>query len=149
GTNGVYGIDGTFGFFDNLNVNTYWARSRTDGRRGKDTSFRGQIDYPGERLGVPLEDLGVGDNFNPEAGFVRRDDIRRSFGQFRFSPRPTSIKAVRRFSWLGSMAYIANGAGRLETRESIGEFAVEFQNSDRLSLSLTDTYEFLPRLFAI
>ena len=45
GTNGVYGIDGTFGFFDNLNVNTYWARSQTGGRSGKDTSFRGQIDY--------------------------------------------------------------------------------------------------------
>jgi len=149
GTNGVYGIDGTFGFFDNLSVNTYWARSRTDGRRGKDTSFRGQIDYPGDRYGVQLEHLAVGDNFNPEAGFVRRDDIRRSFGQFRFSPRPKSIKAVRKFSWTGSMAYITNGTGHLDTRESIGEFAIEFQNSDRLSINVTDTYEFLPRLFAI
>ena len=149
GTNGVYGIDGTFGFFDNLNVNTYWARSRTDGRRGNDTSFRGQLDYQGDRYGVQLEHLLVGDNFNPEAGFVRRDDIRRSFGQLRFSPRPKSIRAVRKFSWSGSMAYVENGARHLETRESNGEFAIEFQNSDRLSVALTDTYEFLPRLFAI
>ncbi len=149
GTNGVYGVDGTFGFFDNLNVNTYWARSRTGGRPGKDTSFRGQIDYPGDRYGVQLEHLVIGDNFNPEVGFVRRDDIRRSFGQFRFSPRPTSIKSVRKFSWSGSTAYVANGTGRLETRESNGEFAIEFQNSDRLSVNVSDTYEFLPRLFAI
>ena len=149
GTNGVYGIDGTFGFFDNLNVNTYWARSHTDGRSGKDTSFRGQIDYPGDRYGVQLEHLVVGDNFNPEVGFVRRDDIRRSFGQFRFSPRPKLVRSVRKFSGSGSMAYITNGAGRLETRESIGEFAIEFQNSDRLSVNVNDTYEFLPRLFAI
>jgi hypothetical protein len=149
GTNAVYGIDGTFGFFDNLNVNTYWARSRTDARSGKDTSFRGQLDYQGDRYGAQLEHLVVGDNFNPEAGFVRRDDIRRSFGQLRFSPRPKSIRAVRKFSWTGSMAYVANGSGHLETREATGEFAIEFQNSDRLSVTLTDTYEFLPRLFAI
>jgi hypothetical protein len=149
GTNGVYGVDGTFGFFDNLNINTYWARSRTDGRSGKDVSFRGQLDYPGDRYGVQIEHLVVGDNFNPELGFVRRDDIRRSFGQFRFSPRPKSIASVRKFFSSGSMAYITNGAGHLETRESNGEFAIEFQNSDRLSVTVTDTYEFLPRLFKI
>ncbi|MGH9257782.1 MAG: DUF5916 domain-containing protein, partial [Vicinamibacterales bacterium] len=149
GTNAVYGIDGTFGFFDNLNVNTYWARTRTGGRSGQDSSFRGQIDYQGDRYGAQLEHLMVGDNFNPEAGFVRRDDIRRSVGQFRFSPRPKSIRAVRRFFWSGSMAYTESGAGRLDTRESNGEFAIEFQNSDRLSVTLTDTYEFLPRAFAI
>ena len=149
GTNGVYGVDGTFGFFDNLNVNTYWTRSRTSGRTGKDTSFRGQLDYPGDRYGVQLEHLAIGDNFNPEAGFVRRHDIRRSFGQFRFSPRPKSIVSVRKFFSSGSMAYLTNGAGRLETRESIGEFAIEFQNSDRLTVNVNDTYEFLPRRFTI
>ena len=149
GSNSVYGIDGTFGFYDNLNVNTYWARSRTDGRLGKDTSYRGQLDYPGDRYGVQLEHLVVGDNFNPEVGFVRRDGFRRSFGQFRFSPRTKSFESVRKFSWLGSMAYVTDTAGHLETRESNGEFAIEFQNSDRLSVNVTDTYEFLPRAFEI
>jgi len=149
GSNSVYGIDGTFGFYDNLNVHTYWARSRTDGRLGKDTSYRGQLDYPGDRYGVQLEHLVVGDNFNPEVGFVRRDGFRRSFGQFRFSPRTKSFESVRKFSWMGSMAYVTDTAGHLETRESNGEFAIEFQNSDRLSVNLTDTYEFLPRAFEI
>jgi hypothetical protein len=56
---------------------------------------------------------------------------------------------VRRFFSSGSIDYITNGTGHLETRESNGEFAIEFQNSDRLSVNLTDTYEFLPRAFAI
>jgi hypothetical protein len=47
------------------------------------------------------------------------------------------------------MAYVADGTGRLQTRESNGEFAIEFQNADRLSVNVTDTYEFLPRQFAI
>jgi Domain of unknown function (DUF5916)/Carbohydrate family 9 binding domain-like len=149
GTNGVYGIDGTFGFYDNLNVNTYWARSRTDGRAGKDTSFRGQLDYAGDRYGVQLEHLVVGDDFNPEVGFVRRHDMRRSSALLRFSPRPTRIASVRRFFYQGSLDYIANGSGHLETRESNGEFAIEFQNSDRLTVNVTDSYEFLPRPFPI
>jgi len=149
GANGVYGVDGTFGFYDNLNVNAYWARSRTDRRAGKDTSFRGQLDYAGDRYGVQLEHLAVGDDFNPEVGFVRRQDMRRSSALVRFSPRTTRIASVRKFFYQGSLDYIANGSGHLETRELNGEFAIEFQNSDRLTVNLTDSYEFLPRPFPI
>ena len=103
GSNGLYGLDGTFGFYDNLNVNTYWARSRTEGYTGTDTSFRGQLDYAGDRYGVQLEHLIVGDDFNPEVGFVRRDDMRRSTALFRFSPRPSRMPSVRRFFYQGSL----------------------------------------------
>ena len=143
------GVDGTFGFFDNLAINTYWAQTRNAGVRGDDTSYRAQVDYAGDRYGVQVEHLLVGDNFNPTVGFIRRDDMRRSFGSFRFSPRPRSLPAIRRLSWTGSVAYIENTRGRLETREQVGEFAVEFQNSDRVSVAYTDQYEFLPRPFAI
>ncbi len=149
GTNTVYGVDGTFAFFDNLAVNTYWARTRTDRLSGDDTSYRAQLDYAGDRYGAQVERLVVGDDFNPEIGFVRRDDMRRTFAQLRFSPRPRSIKAVRRFSWIGSMLYIENGARRLETRDGNGEFAIEFQNSDRFSVNYGTNYEFLPRPFRI
>ena len=91
----------------------------------------------------------MGDHFNPEVGFLRRDDMRKNFGQFRFSPRPRSIAPVRKFSWIGSVASIENGAGRLETRDWDGEFAIEFQNSDRFSVGYRDTYEFLPQPFPI
>ena len=149
GTNGVYGLDGTFGFFDNLNVNTYWARSRTNGRTGRDISYRGQLDYSGDRYGAQLEHLLVGDDFNPEVGFLRRRDMRRSTALFRFSPRTRRFASVRKFFYQGSIDYVANGSGRLETRTSNAEIAIEFQNNDRLFVDLTDNYEFLPRPFEI
>ena len=34
------------------------------------------------------------------------------------------------------MAYVENGAGRLETRNWLAEFGIEFQNSDRFTLAL-------------
>ena len=50
-------------------------------------SYRAQLDYNGDTWGVQLDRLVVGTNFNPEVGFVRREDFRRSFGQFRYSPK--------------------------------------------------------------
>jgi hypothetical protein len=149
GMNGLVGFDGTFGFYDNLNVNTYWARSATNGRTGNDTSYRGQLDYQGDRYGAQLEHLLVGDDFNPEVGFLRRRDMRRSSAMLRFSPRPKAIRSVRKFFYSGTIDYVENGRGHLETRASTGEFAIEFQNSDRLSVDVTDSYEFLPRPFEI
>ena len=148
-TSTTLGLDGTFGFFDNLAINTYWAETRSPGSNGPDTSYRAQLDYAGDRYGVQLERLFVGDSFNPTVGFVRRDDMRRSFGQFRFSPRPRTIKAIRRLSWMGSVAYVENTHRRLESREQLGEFAIEFQNSDRVSVAYTRQHEFLPRPFPI
>ena len=37
----------------------------TDWARGDDTSYRGQLDYSGDRYGVQLERLNIGDDFNP------------------------------------------------------------------------------------
>ena len=57
--------------------------------------------------------------------------MRRNYGQFRFSPRPRNHKMIRRLSWIGGLTYIENAAGRLDTRNQDGEFAIEFQNGDR------------------
>ena len=149
GSNAAYGVDGAFGFFDDLTVNTHWARTRTGTMTGNDTSYRAHLDYAGDRYGVQLEHLLVGEDFNPEAGFVRRRDMRRSFADLRFSPRPASIRAVRRFVVGGSLAYVENLGRTVETREATGLFTVEWENSDQLSMSVIRSYEFLPRPFAI
>ncbi len=149
GRNEAYGVDGTFTFFDSLSFNMYWARTDTPGQTGDDTSSRLRMDYNGDRYGIQLERLVVGDEFNPEIGFVRRDDMRRHFGEFRFSPRPRSIQAVRKLVWTGSLEYIENGDGRLETRNVNGGLAIQLQNSDQFNLSYTRTFEFLPSPFSI
>jgi hypothetical protein len=152
GRNDAYGVDGTFAFFNNLNVNTYWAETRSDrpdGLADTGTSHRVQMDYAGDRYGLQLERLIVDEAFKPEVGYVRRGDIRRHFGQARFSPRPRASTVVRKLSWAASMAYIENGTGRLETRDAEGEFAVELHNSDRVNIGYADIYEFLPGPFRI
>jgi hypothetical protein len=149
GRNLAYGFDGGFNFFANLNINTYWARTRTDGLSGDDTSYRAQLDYDGDRYGLQLEHLSVGEDFTPEIGFVRRDDMRRTFGEVRFSPRVPRVAAIRKLLWTGSADYIENAAGLVETREQKATFGIDFESSDSFRLDYMRTSEFLPRTFEI
>jgi hypothetical protein len=150
GGNQAYGVDGTFAFYENLQINTYWARTQTEGLSSTDdSSYRGQLDYSGDRYTVQLERLKIGDNFNPEVGFLRRDDMVRDYARFKFSPRPRNRSAIRKYVYDGAIEYVENGAGRLETRERAAEFALEFQNSDRFTVNYTNSFEYLPEPFPI
>ena len=149
GSNQVYGVDGTFAFFNNLTIATYVAKSVSEGVTSGDMSYRAQMEYGGDRYGVQLERLSIDRNFNPEVGFLRRADIRKNYAQLRFSPRPKKSKRVRKISSIAQFTYLEDSAGRLSTRIADGEVAVEFQNSDRLSVGLNEDYELIIRPFTL
>ena len=143
--NAVYGADGQFAFFDNLNLNGYYARSRTPDLEyaGDDASYQGVVTYNGDLYAFQVDHLRVGANFNPEMGFRRRWDFRRTFATAQYSPRPRSIEAVRQFTVGASLDYIETGAGAVETRIAQARFRTEFENSDRISFDVQDNYELL------
>ena len=145
GASRAYGVDASFNLWQNLQINSFWARSDTDsGPRRGNSSHRAQLDYQGDRYAVQLEHLAIGDSFDPQVGYVRRDDMVREFGMFRFSPRPGRRGPIRKYIYQASLEYIENGAGRLESRERNAEFALEFQNADRVAVYYTNAFEFLP-----
>lgn len=149
GSNQAFGADANFSFFQNLTINTYYARSQSPDRVGNEASYRGRVQNNGDRYGFTYEHLVVGEDYNPEVGFVRRRNFRRNFGQVRFTPRPR-FKSIRKFTYQAQIDYITNATdGTLETRELRGQFQIEFENSDRLFLNATDTHEFLPEPFDI
>ena len=148
GSNQVYGVDGLFSFYDNLNITTYLAESRLPGVSRDDAmSYQARLDYRGDRWGFLAERLGVGADFRPEVGFVRRHDFRRNFVEGRFSPRPLSIASIRKFLFQGSLDYTTDGAGLLETRAQQGLFGIEFENGDMFFAGATDSYEWLKEPF--
>ena len=100
---------------------------------------------------MELERLVVGADFNPEVGFLRREDFARSLGAFRFSPRPRSIDAIRRFVWEARFdTYDSRSrAGRLDTELLQGQFAMEFENSDRLQVDYIRSNEYVDRPYDV
>ena len=149
GSNEVFGVDGVFSFYDNVNFTGYYARSRTPGLVGEDESYQAAFTYNGDLYAVGIDHLLVGDNFNPEMGFIRRDDFRRTFLQAQYSPRPRGIAAVRQFTWGGSLDYIETIGGQVESRIAQLRFETEFENSDRFRADVQRSYEFLSTPFRI
>src|SRR5262245_51353239 len=149
GSNQAYGVDGAFSFFQNVNTGGYWARTETAGVSGGDQSYQGRFDYSADRYGARAEFLSVDKNFNPEVGFTRRTDIKRSFGQLRFSPRPAKIKTVRKFTGDASLEYVLSGGGSVESRVQNVHFGTEFESSDMASVEVTRNYELLVQPFAV
>ena len=149
GSNEAYGLDGAFSFYDNVNFNGYYARTRTPRLTGDDTSYQAAFTYDGDLYGVQVDHLLVSEHFNPEVGFLRRDDFRRTFVAAQYSPRPRSIEAVRQFNVGGSLDYIENGAGQVETRLAQLRFNTELENSDQLSVDVQRSYELLTEPFEI
>jgi hypothetical protein len=141
GSNLGYGLDATLSFYQNVRVDTYVAGTQTEGRSGDDLSYRGLFDYNGDRYGFTAERLVVEPNFLPEIGFLRRTDMRRNFLQARFSPRPTRIPHIRKFTTQGSINYLTNNQDRLDTREIAGVFQTELVNTDVAGVMYTDTFD--------
>ncbi len=149
GSNQMGGLDAAFSLSDNIYLSGYVARTRTPGMDGDDYSYRTQFTYSGDRYGVQLDRLAVEDHFNPEIGFLRRQDFRSSSIGLRFSPRPARNARVRQFHYEGSLDYVTNTSNVLESREQRVSFSTDLQNGDAFGASATRIYEFIARPFPV
>jgi hypothetical protein len=149
GSSMTYGLDAALNIRNYVTVNSYYAKTDTPGLIGGDTSYRLQASYNLDRYGLEFERLAVGDNFNPEVGFLQRDDFHRTRGVARFSPRPKNARLIRKYTYQASADYFTDGANRLQSLDADASVAIDFQNSDRVSVSYTENAEQLARPFAI
>ena len=149
GASQSFGLDGTFAFYDNIQMLAYYAKTANPGLASENSSYQTKLDYTADRYGLVVDHLLVGDNFIPEVGFLRRDNFRRTYVQGRFSPRPQSIDAIRQFRLEASIDYIllAN-SNQLETRQNQLRFQTELETSDRFSVTANDNYELLLEPFS-
>ena len=150
GMNQAYGVDGTFAFYENVSLLTYYAKTQTPGINERDSSYQGRFDYGADLYGVTADHIVVEDDFIPEVGFVRRDNFRRSNLVGRFSPRPRSLESIRQFRFEGALDYyLTADEDLLETRERTFDFTTEFENSDQIRANVTNSYELLEEPFEI
>jgi hypothetical protein len=157
-SNEAFGVDANFALFQDLFARGYYARTTRgteappdgDALRHTPDSYRGEIDYMGDRYGLRVEHLFVGRDFNPEVGFLRRAAFRRNAAVARFSPRPaTRFSRVRKFTYEAGFDYITTPEGALESRELQGTFKTELQNSDVATVEYTRSFEWIEDAFPI
>jgi hypothetical protein len=150
GANYAGGVDANLGFFESLNLIGYYAKTGTPGVHARDTSYRGRFDYGGDKLGVEFEHMLVGEQFNPEVGYVRRADFRRTYANLRLSHRTKRSRVLRRTSWESYADYIENAARTMvQNKQLKSQINFEFHNSDQFRVDYTADYELLPTDFNI
>lgn len=149
----TFGLDSTLLFLTSINLTGYYAGTSVPTASGgtvDGTSYRGRFDYTTDRYGAAVEHMLIDEGFRPEVGFVRRTDIRRTFGQARFSPRPRRNRVVRKLTWQAGLDYVTDAdATALQTREASGLFRVDFQSSDQTGLEYSHEFERVPGPFTI
>jgi len=86
--NQTYAIDGRWGIGDNLLLEAWMSKTETPGLTGDDFAFSTKMNYDSEKWSSRINWTEVREDFNPEVGFLRRDDYKR--GEFfilrRFRP---------------------------------------------------------------
>ena len=116
-SNQAWGVDGAFGFNDDANLVTYYARSHTPRLAGNDQSYRARFNYDADLIGGTADYLVVGNEFNPEIGFVRRRDFRNGALSARFSPRPASIAWLRQMRFRRRQLFRERSGEYVESRD--------------------------------
>ena len=101
--NRAYGLDANVQIGQNQRVSAFFARTdtpteRLTGPKGSDYSGRGFYNFTNNLWQVSGGYSQVGDNFNPEVGFLPRRGYRRPEFRAFFQPQPKSIEWIRRIA---------------------------------------------------
>ena len=75
--NRTYAIDGRWGIGENVLLQAWAAKTETPGLSGRDDAFALKFDYSSVEWASSASFTEVGEDFNPEAGFLARSEYRK------------------------------------------------------------------------
>ena len=142
------GLDFAYRPNDSIDVRGLWARTYEEDVSGKNDAMY----FGGTWRNSLLQFNGIytfiGENFNPEVGFVRRQGSRRFRGQMRFTPWPRKF-GIRRIFMGPEVDYILNQDDELETREFSLTNWFQLEQGSWVNVEIRRTSEFLDEEFEI
>ena len=121
------GVDARLVFFKNLIVSGFAAQTRSPGVRGGQTDVGAHVNYDTNWLSVTASHRKIGRNFNPEVGFLERNDCVCDFAELEFKPRP-KIPGVRELDFSGFVFHAPDTHGVLQTQEWQATLVAKFHN---------------------
>ena len=147
--NRTYAVDGQIGIGQFTDVSGWAARTETPGLTGRDHGFGLDGGYSSPFWRWRLGYAEIGEDFNPEVGFLSRSGYRQFNGYIRRRFRPAGEGRVKEFGPRVFYDGFWNFDGYQETqRYSVGG-EVEFRNGAQISLSAGGRYEGLLEPFTL
>ncbi|HEY9421561.1 MAG TPA: hypothetical protein VIW92_09115, partial [Thermoanaerobaculia bacterium] len=132
-TNRVFGLDADFNPSRALNLAGFFTKSDDSLSTGSDDwSGGGRIAWRNPLYNWALDVMQIGADYNPEAGFLLRRDIRRYTPRFNYLPRP-QISGVRNLIFGVTGDLITDTDDNQETLEVAANlFGVRFNTEDEI-----------------
>jgi hypothetical protein len=135
--NQTSGLDARFVVHKDLVLTGFGALTRSPGLNGGQNDAGGSVNYHTDFIDFVAERRRIGQNFNPEVGFIERNNCMCDFSDLTLKPRP-KLKGVRELQFEGFIFHAPDLSGVLQTQEWQGTFRVNFNNGAYTDNDLID-----------
>ena len=158
--NRTAGLDFSYRPTREINVQGLWARTfETDIPDLSTASFDSQIspksnafffggDWRTNLFRLDASYTDIGEDFNPEVGYIQRRDVRRFRGSGSYTPWPEKF-GIREIQIGPEIDLVLTQENELETQEITFDTQFEFETGDDIGFEVKNTMENLDRNFQI
>jgi hypothetical protein len=137
--NQAEGFDGRLVFFKDLVVRGHAVQTRTPGLSNGQTNLGIETDFNSNWLDLTFDHRKIGRNFNPEVGFIERNDCLCDHADANVKVRPQTANLRE----LGFEAFLFHGPdtrGAVETQEWQTTFRAMFNNGSYTDDDIADVF---------
>ncbi len=145
----TFSADGRVGIGENINLDAYVSRTETPSLRGREHGLGFTGSYQTREWDVALQYREIGDNFNPEVGFLPRWGYRLFIERLQHNIRVPSVSWLREFRPHVVMRHFYDFDWFLETRYIHIDNATQFENGAFISTAVNLHREGLKAPFEI
>jgi len=149
--NRSFGFDSNFNVTRSLSFNVVGAGTYNTGESNKKNNFAGTVgmDWTSDLWQYSVSYLEIEKSFNPEIGFIRRKDIKRTDAGIAYSPRPVNWASIRKINFGARGYYQTDGNNMVVNKEISGSFSINFESTANFSIRVNQKYEFLNTDFEV
>ncbi len=145
----TYAVDGRVGIGQSINLDAYVGRTETPGRNGRQYALGFNGGYQTRDWDVGLQYREVGEDFNPEVGFLPRSAYRLFVGRLQRNIRVPAVSWIRELRPHAMWREFFDFEGFNETRYVHVDNAIDFENGAFLSTAVNVHREGLKEPFEI
>ncbi len=133
------GFDARVALHRDLYIHAFAVATRSPGLSGGQTDVGGTLHYRSNYADFYAERRKIGRNFNPELGFIERNNSLSDFADLTLKARP-KIRGVRELQFEGFVFHAPDLSGVLQTQEWQGTFRANFHNGSYTDDDIADVF---------
>ncbi len=151
GRNTSLGLDAQYRFYNASEFNTWITQVNDDNLEREGRAGHVGLSIQNDTYAGGVEFTGVGENYFPALGFVRRRDMRRLGTALTYKPivEWSAVPLIRRVTFDSDLEFIAGQDGEKQSNEIDLTTTIEFNRRDNLSVGVTRSFERLESDFEI